>query len=107
MAEYLTPIEEDISISEKKWMFKCRIEDIDIVSDRKWNTHKDPCVHCPGKQLDQKHLLLCQYLLGKNQILSYIPEYKDIFNGSLEEQIYTSRILKENHTNLKAQQRTM
>ena len=83
------------------------IEDIDIVSDGKWNTHKDPYVHFPGKQLDQKHLLNCQYLLGKNQILSYIPEYKDIFNGSLEEQIYTSRILKENHTNLKAQQRTM
>ena len=35
MAEYLTPIEEDLSISEKKWLFKCRIEDIQISDTRK------------------------------------------------------------------------
>ena len=75
MAEYLTSIEEDISISEKKWMFKCRIEDINIISDKKWNKDKDPCVHYPWKQLDPNHLLNCQYLIGKNQILSYIPDY--------------------------------
>ena len=107
MAKYLTPIEEDISVSEKKCMFKCRIEDIDIISDRKWYNDKDPCVHCPGKQLGPIHLLNCQYLIGKNQILSYIPDYMDIFNGTIEEQIYTRRILKENLTILKAQHKAM
>ena len=106
-AEHLTPIEEDIYISEKNWMFKCRIKDIEIISDRKWNKDKDPCVHCPGKQLYPNHLLNYQYLIGKNQISSYIPDYMDIFNGTIEEQIYKSRILKENLTILKAQQNTM
>ena len=51
-------------------MFKCKIEDIDIISDRKWNKDKDPCVHFPGQQLDPNNLLFCQYLIGKKQILS-------------------------------------
>ena len=55
-------------------------------SDRKWSNENDPCLHCPEKYLDQNHLLNCQYLLGKNEILSNIPGSKDIFNGSLEEQ---------------------
>ena len=107
MAEYLSSLEEDISINEKKWLFKCRIEDIQMNSVRKWNNQNEPCNHCPGKYLDQNHLMNCQYLLGKNEILSYIPESRDIFNGNLEEQLYASRIMKENHTLLRAQQRTM
>ena len=107
MAEYLSSFKEDISVNEKKWLLKCRIEDIQMSSDRKWNNENDPCLHCPGKYLDQNHLLNCQYLLGKNEILSNIPGSKDIFNGSFEEQVYSSRVMKENHTLLRAQQRTM
>ena len=107
MAEYLSSSEEDMSISEKKWLFKCHIEDIEISSVRKWNNEYDPCTNCKGKYFDQNHLMNCPYLLGKNEILTYIPESRDIFNGNLEEQIYASRILKENHKCLRAQQRTM
>ena len=92
---------------KKKWIMKCRLEDVELGSKRKWNSEKDSCLNCPGEQLDQRHLLNCQFLLGKNEILSYIPDYLDIFNGSLEEQIYACRILKENHARLNTQQRTM
>ena len=70
---------------------------------RKWNNESVPCLCGPGKYLDQNQLMNCQYLLGKNEISSYIPESRDIFNGNLEEQLYASRILKENHTLLRAQ----
>ena len=30
MAGYLSPSEVDMAISEKKWLMKCRLEDIDI-----------------------------------------------------------------------------
>ena len=107
MSEYLTPIEHDLSISEKKWILKCRLEDVDLGSKRKWNSDNSSCLNCPEEQLDQRHILNCQFLLGKNKTISYIPDYSDIFTGSLEEQIYACRILKENHTRLSAQQRTM
>ena len=36
MAEYLSPSDVDISIDEKKWLFKVRTEDIDLKSNRRW-----------------------------------------------------------------------
>ena len=40
--------------------------------------------------------------MGKNEILTYITKYEDIFVGDIEEQIYASRILKENFRVMKA-----
>ena len=48
--------------------------------------------------------LECKYISGKNEMLSNMPTYEDLFLGELEEQIYISRLLKENLTRLKAQQ---
>ena len=93
-SEYLTPIESELSIQDKKWLFKSRLEDIDI--PQKWNNENIICKHCPTIELNQKHLFECPYLIGKNKILTYIPKYEDIFIGDIEEQIYASKILKEN-----------
>ena len=98
--EYLTPIDYDFSIGDKKWLFKCRLEDIDI--PKKWNNESIICRHCPNIELNQKHLFECKYLVGKNEILTYIPKYEDIFIGDIEEQIYASRIFKENFQIMKA-----
>ena len=69
MSEYLTPIEHDLSISEKKWILKCRLEDVDLGSKRKWNSDNSSCLNCPGENLDQRHILNCQFLLGKNKTI--------------------------------------
>ena len=45
----------------------------------------------------QIHLLNCPGLLGKNEKLSYIPEYKELYERELAEQIYFSKKLKENY----------
>ena len=95
-----TPIEHDFSIEEKKWLLKSRLEDIDI--PRKWNNENTICGNCPNIEFNQKHFFECQFLLGKNEIVTYIPKYEDIFIGDIEDQIYASRILKENHTIMKA-----
>ena len=51
--------------------------------------------------MDQKHLLSCKYLLGKNEIVTHIPDYQDLFLEDIDAQVYTSRILKENYTRMK------
>jgi hypothetical protein len=33
--------------------------------------------------------------------VTYIPKYEDLFIGDIEEQIYASRILKENYSIMK------
>ena len=40
--------------------------------------------------MDQKHLLSCKYLLGKNEIVTYIPDYQDLFLEDIDEQVYTT-----------------
>ena len=93
-SEYLTPIEHDFSIEEKKWLLKSRLEDIDI--PRKWNNENTICGNCPNIEFNQKHLFECQFLLGKNEIVTYLPNYEDLFSIEEEEQAYISRIIKEN-----------
>ena len=102
MSEYLITKEYDFSIEEKKWLFKCRLEDIDI--PRKWNNESILCGNCKDIEFDQRHLFECKYLIGKNEMITYIPKYEDIFIGDLQEQIYASRIIKENYTIMKASQ---
>ena len=40
------------------------------------------------------HLLDCRYLLGKSNIISYIPDYKNLFKEDIQKQLYISRALK-------------
>ena len=59
------------------------------------------CLKCKNIEMDQRHLLECKFLLGKNEIVTYIPEYNDIYQGNIEEMVYTSRILRENLKRMK------
>ena len=46
MADYLCPSDEEISIEEKIWLFKCRVEDINVKGNHRWK-HKDlSCFSC-------------------------------------------------------------
>ena len=101
MSEYLTSMNIELSIDELKWILKCRIEDIDLNSNRKWNNEDNMCKKCPNTVMDQRHLLKCKHIIGKNEILSYIPIYENLFKGDIEDQIYISRLLKENLGRLK------
>ena len=42
------------------------------------------------------HILHCITLLGFSEILTYNPDYKDSFEGNIEDQVYVSRIIKDN-----------
>ena len=78
-------------------MFRCRVEDIDIKGNHRWKYPNAFCFSCKKNMVEtQNHLLVCEYLLGKNEKFTYIPDYDELYNGNLEEQIYLIRILKEN-----------
>lgn len=97
MQNYLMETDIEISLDERKWLFKSRTDDIDIRANYKWKHEAFTCVSCKENiQEDNEHLLVCSKLIGKNELISYIPEYKDLFSENTEEQVYISRILKEN-----------
>ena len=41
MSECLTSMHNELSIDERKWIIKCRIEDIDLNTNRKWLVNKN------------------------------------------------------------------
>ena len=82
ISDYLIPTENELSIDERKWVFKCRIEDICINTNRKWNNEESKCTKCTNTIMNQRHLLEGKYISGKNEILSYMPTYEDLFTGS-------------------------
>ena len=92
-----------MSIDEKKWLYKCCVEDTDIEANRRWNNGDLMCMKCENMEMNQRHLLECKHLIGKSEIVTYIPDYNDLFKEDIEQQIYTSRVLKDNHKRLLAQ----
>ena len=97
MAEYLCPGDEVLSIEDKKWLFKCRVEDVDVKGNHRWKHNDITCFSCQKGVIEtQVHLLYCETLMGQNENITYIPEYKELFTGDIKDQFYVSRLLKEN-----------
>ena len=48
------------------------------------------------KQETVSHILECKALNDKNDKISYIPTFNDLYNEEIEEQAYVSMIIKEN-----------
>ena len=43
-----------------------------------------------------KHVLECQVLLGQNEIVTYLPLYKDLYGNDKNEQVYIARVFRDN-----------
>ena len=54
------------------------------------------CNACNISECTQQHLLECPILLGCNEKLTYIPNYSDLFENDLSEQVYIASLIKEN-----------
>ena len=85
--EYLNSSNLTISVNEKKWPFKCRVEDIDLPSNSRWRNEDTFCKNCLTIEMNQSHLLSCQYLLEKNEITDEIPLYEDVFQEDISKQL--------------------
>ena len=97
IADYLCPSDPNISIEEQKWLLKCRVEDIDVKANRRWQHEDISCLSCnTNSDKTQINILQCKSLLEKSEILTYISSYSEHFNGDIQEQVYVSRLLKDN-----------
>ena len=100
LAEYLAPNELNISLEDKQFIFKCRTNDLNTRVNKPWMYKNIEifCVSCMNinQPETQQHILQCPVLLGKNEIISYIPEYSEIYSTNIDEVVYAAQILKEN-----------
>ena len=102
MQEYLMETSINLTLNERKWIFKCRTNDLDLKANFQWKHENIWCISCKTDSPEtNEHLLECSTLLGANEIVSYIPEYEELFSKDQDEVLYISRVLKENFQNRK------
>ena len=99
--DYFLPSEGLIPIIDKKWIFKCRVDDVNVKGNNRWKYDNISCVSCNIPET-QKHVLECMQLLGKNEKLTYIPTYEELFNDDTHGQAYIAMIIREN-VNIRAE----
>ena len=99
MSPYLKSNNEDVSVITASFIAKIQTHMIENVKHN-FKEHYKPnliCDSCKLGECDQKHLLECSQLIGKNEIVSYIPDYKDIFyDNDIYEQQYIANLVMEN-----------
>ena len=64
--ELLCPQEENISIKEQKWLYKCRVEDMNIKGNNSWKYQDISCLSC-NKNIDKTQSYILHYQ-GKTKI---------------------------------------
>ena len=97
MADYLQPNELDFSNDVACFLAKLQTRMVKVKCNFK-NMHLDLiCKTCMKSECTQEHLLYCEPLLGKNELVSYIPEYNEIWNGNIGEKLYIAQIMYENY----------
>ena len=47
-------------------------------------------------EMNQRHFLEFEFLLGKSEFLTNIPEYDNLYNENIEDMVYIARIFKDN-----------
>ena len=99
MAPYLCSYSEEIPNETAKFIAKAQSHMIETVKMNFQGQFKPNfvCISCNSAICDQSHLLYCKSLIGSNQLITYIPDYEDIFNDSdPKEQVFIANILMEN-----------
>ena len=87
MSKYLCP-NHYMSIDTSKCVAKPQCHMIETVKTFKHEFEPNLlCYSCKVKEWNQSHLLYCSALLGSNQLVTYIPNYEDIFNDEDTEEL--------------------
>ena len=98
---YLKYEDGEVNNFERKLIFQLRTDMCFKIKTHFRQMHKDTiCEGCRKEESTTKHTVECQALLGNNQIVTYIPDYRDLYRNDVEEQAYVARILKDNLTRL-------
>ena len=51
-----------VIIDEQKWLFKCRVEDIDVKANHRWKYNNTVCSSCINNKIEtESHILFCDF----------------------------------------------
>ena len=98
MEEYLKSGDLQLSVQERQYLFQCRMQDIDVRANRPWKYDDIFCISCKDQSKEETriHILACKELCNRNNMISYLPSHNDLYSTEIEDQIYVSRVIRQN-----------
>ena len=94
---YLNSEDIDIQNDERKFIFQLRSQMVYKIKTHFRKMYENTiCEGCKVDESTAKHTLQCSNLIGKNELVTYLPQYDDIYGEDEREQAYIARILKDN-----------
>ena len=90
---------DKMPIETAKFVAKAQSHKIESIKMNFKHEYKENliCNSCENSECNQAHLMYCKALLGSNKLITYIPNYEDIFvDTNIEEQCFIANILIEN-----------
>ena len=101
MQTYLGSEDIDITNEERKLIFQLRTKMCFKIKTHFRNMYANTiCEGCHLNESTTKHTLECVRLIGRNEIVTYLPSYHDIYGEDEDEQVYIARIIKDNISRL-------
>ena len=97
MEEYLKAGEMQLSVQERQFLFQCRMKDIDLRANRPWKYSDTFCISCNDESKEEtgSHILECKIIMDRNDELSYFPLHSDLLSSDIQDQVYTSRMIRQ------------
>ena len=97
MQGYLISEDMDILNHERKYIFQLRTKmNFKVKTHFKGMYRNTVCDGCNISESTTKHSLECESLLGKNELVTYLPQYIDLYGDNECEQFYIARIFRDN-----------
>ena len=97
MQNYLQSEDLEINNDERKLIFQLRTKiNFKVKTHFKGVYRNTVCDGCNIIESTTKHSLECESLLGKNELVTYLPQYIDLYGDNEYEQVYIARIFRDN-----------
>ena len=97
MQNYLKCEDIDVNNFERKLIFQLRTDKCFKTKTHFRHIYQYTIFEgCRKEQSNTDHTIECPYLLGINQVVTYLPDIRDLYKNKVEEDVYIARILKDN-----------
>ena len=101
MQNYLQSEDMDITNDERKLIFQLRTTTSFKIKSHFRSMHYNTlCEGCFIEQSTKKNTLECKELIGRNELVTNLPIYKELYEENKDSQVYIARILKDNFRRL-------
>ena len=101
MQNYLSSEDIDITNQERKFIFQLRTKMCFKIKTHFRKMYENTlCEGCHVNESTAEHTMECISLIGRNELITYLPSYIDIYGEDEDEQVYIARIIKDNMSRL-------